>query len=104
MTTKKNKSAARTKTGALDKKAVVEAIKNVSTTRNNETTTKNTPVVCRDSMSGKFVPSETDFKKNKEPTAFSKSRNKSGELKRTIVKDAIESISKSRKTKYEKND
>lgn len=97
MTTKKSKSASRTKTGALDKKAVVEAIKNVSTTRNYETTDKKTPVASRDSMSGKSSQ-EIDIKKYKESNSSSESRARSFKLKLSKIQNAIVSISKSRKT------
>ena len=99
MTVKKSKTTSRTKSGALNKNAVAKAVKIISTTRGKETSSKQSTYVCRDAQSGKFVNSkESTHAKTSKTVASSKLRTKSGTLKRTIVKDAIESVTQSRST------
>lgn len=103
MTTKKSKSTSRTKSGTLYKKDVAKAVKSISTTKSKETSTRQKMVVGRDAQTGKFVtPLETTFQKTKNSTASSKLRTKAGTLKRTIVKDAVVSVTQSRSTQKKK--
>ena len=103
MTTKNSKSTSRTKTGTLNKKAVAKAVKSVSTTRNKIKSTKHTTLICCDAQSGKFASiSDSTFQKAKKSIASSKLRTKSGSLKKTIVKDAVASVSQSRSTQQKK--
>lgn len=102
MSGKKQKATSRTKSGTLSKTAVAKAVKIVSSKTGKEVSTKKSTFVCRDAKSGNFLkPTETSSSKTSRSAASSALRTKSGTLKRTIVKDAVESVTRSRSS-YEK--
>lgn len=104
MTTKKTTSVSRTKSGTLKKTAVAKAVKGVSSSRSSRKSSKKTTFkVGRDASSGEFLPStNTSPTKSRTSSTSSKIRTKSGSLKRTVIKDAIGSVSKSRSSQKKK--
>jgi len=96
MEIKKTTSSIRTKSGALKITAIKQAVKSVSKTTRTKATTKGKDTTSHQSISEKsYVYSQPAKRSETTRTSPSQSRTKTGKLRKSVVREAVESISKS---------